>query len=619
MKLRAQLLRAWSGPLPAAAILPAHYPLEVASERTVCEACHVSLRRQRTSARYPRGVVLGRPRVRYVEKQCVRCGRLYRSEEYHRLVPPQGNYAFDLIVVVGLARFREHRQDAEIQQELIARCGWPLPQTTIGELAQTFLDCLAATHFARASQLRKRLEEDGGYALHLDGTCEPGTETVFNLVAGPRGWTLAGAKMAAEEADSITQLLRRCVERFGRPLASMRDLSSQIETAVKEVLGDLPDLICHYHFLENVGTKLCEKPHGQLTAALRRLKIQSALRSLRKDLVRYSKQRARLSAQQLARCLEASESPADLDPLQVRRALTYFVLRWLEDYAADLEGEYFPFDLPSLAFYRRGCRIYDWLAQTTAAADFPHQNLSTLKTIARHLAPLREDAELMAAAERLEKAEALFTELREVLRLTSGPRNVVLRPPGQAETPAKAKALESSLHAWMDALRQRQASEGDAERAADLRTVLGYLEKYKGNLTGHVIPRPGRNEPFVAERTNNLSEHRFAHTKKRLRRKLGTKKLTRSIQAMRAEELLVANLDDPAYLEILCGGNLEDLPAALVEHWEAAQAIRAERRQRTTTHPLPIRKKTIRTEGFLPCLQQAIANLLQLLRGERAA
>jgi hypothetical protein len=104
-----------------------------------------------------------------------------------------------------------------------------------------------------------------------------------------------------------------------------------------------------------------------------------------------------------------------------------------------------------------------------------------------------------------------------------------------------------------------------------------------------------------------------------LRRKLGTKKLTRSIQAMRPEELLVANLDDPVYLEILCGGNLEDLPAAFVEHWEAAQAIRAERRQRTTTHPLPIRKKTIRTKAFLPYLQQAIANLLPLLRGDRAA
>jgi hypothetical protein len=55
LKLRAQLLRAWLGPLPAAAILPVHYPLEVASERTECDACCVPLRRQRTSTRLPAG------------------------------------------------------------------------------------------------------------------------------------------------------------------------------------------------------------------------------------------------------------------------------------------------------------------------------------------------------------------------------------------------------------------------------------------------------------------------------------------------------------------------------------------------------------------------------------
>ena len=43
--------------------------------------------------------------------------------------------------------------------------------------------------------------------------------------------------------------------------------------------------------------------------------------------------------------------------------MTYLALRWLEDYTADLNGEYFPFDLPSLAFYRRGCKLYDWLVE----------------------------------------------------------------------------------------------------------------------------------------------------------------------------------------------------------------------------------------------------------------
>ena len=221
---------------------------------TVCEVCGGPLRRQRSSTRYPLGVMLGEPRVRYVEKKCVRCGKVYRPETYHQLVPPQGNYAFDLIVAVGLARFRQHRQNGEIQAELHSplrtlRCppprstSWPTPSWT----------ALAATHQARAPQLRKRLEEDGGYVLHVDGTCEPGTDTVFNAVAGNRGWTLAGAKMSGEDVKQIAGLLRRCVESFGTPLALVRDLSPQIEAAGKEALPGVLDLICHYHFLENVG------------------------------------------------------------------------------------------------------------------------------------------------------------------------------------------------------------------------------------------------------------------------------------------------------------------------------------------------------------------------------
>jgi hypothetical protein len=534
-------------------------------------------------------------------------------------VPPQGNYAFDLIVGVGLARFRRHRQDGEIQAELEARCGLRLPCSTIGELAHSFLDCLAATHQARSAQLRQRLAEDGGYALHVDGTCEPGTEIVFNAVAGHRGWTLTGAKMAGETAPQIAAVLRRCVEWFGTPLALVRDMSPQIESATKEVLSEIPDLICHFHFLENVGVKLCEKPHAALTACLRRLKTQAALRSLRKDLVRYSKQKTCLSAAQIAGLLQSPTTMADLEPLQVRRAVTYLALRWLEDYQADLQGEYFPFDLPSLAFYRRGCRLFDWLAELTAAADFPPHDLSTLETILRHLRPLREDAALIAAAERMEQAAALFEEVRGLLRLNHAPRGAVRRQPIPAEAAAVAEELQQSLRPWIDRLRQRFAAERDAQQAADLQTVLGYLEKYHDHLLGHVLRRPGYEEPFVVERTNNVSEHRFAHTKQGLRRKLGTQKLARSIQAMRPEELLVANLDDPQYLQILCGGKLENLPAAFAQTWKVGQAIRRARRAAISTHPIPISKKTLRADAFLPRLQQAALAVLRRIRDDRCA
>jgi hypothetical protein len=577
----------------------------------VCDTCQVSLLRRRTSTHYPIGILLGQPRVRLVEKQCPGCHRIYRPEAYPELVPPYGNYAFDLIVQVGLARFLRHRQNYEIQQELDSQWGLWLSCSTIGELAQSFLDYLAATHQAHIRELRECLRNDGGYALHVDGTCEAGSEIVFNAVAGNRGWTLAGCKMATEDTHQIQGLLRRCVEWFGPPLALVRDLSAQIEAAHQQVMPDIPDLVCHYHFLENVGTRLCEKHHAKLFAGLRRLKIGPALRSLRHNLVRHAKEKGSLTPAQIEQVLKTPDKATNVDLVQKRRCLAYLFLAWLEDYGSDLQGEYFPFDLPSLALYRRYHTVHNWLEQTMARTDAPTPAFPTLETIRHHLAPVVEDKEVVAAAQRLEKAATVFDELRHVLRLDNDGHHPLLHQRPVADGSVKARKREEHLQEWTERLYQRRASESDADRTADLTIVLDYLRKYQGKLTGHVIALPDRSTPFIVQRTNNLSEHCFGRTKQGLRRKLGTKNLARYVQAMRPEELLVANLQDPDYLQIICGGSLENLASSFAQNWQAGQTIRLQRRGRMSSHPIPVSKRILRERGFLSNLQQAVAAVTQ--------
>lgn len=616
MKLRFELLRGLPGPLPLACQLPDHYSLEVRSGREACQHCDGRLRRARTSTHHPVGLMLGRPQVRLIHQQCTGCGQADSHEVYRQQVPIGGNYAYDLMVEVGLSRFRDHRQDAEIQNEMYGRWGLWLPVSSIGMLAHSFLDGLGAVHQARASALRRRLAEDGGYALHVDGTCEAGTDVLFAALAGPRGWVLEAGKMTTENTPAISKVVRRCVERFGEPLAVMRDLSTNIKNAIQEVLPETLDLICHYHFLENVGTKLCEKPHAKLTTALRRLKIRPALTSLRKDLVRWSRKGERLSATQISHLLSHPEQIADLDAVALRRFVAYVLLRWLDDFGADLRGEYFPFDLPSLAFYRRGRQLGDLVGQLVALPEFPQRELSTLKTMARHLASLREDAEVVAAAQRLEKAAAMFEELRKVLRLSSQPHERLLRGRSPTESPEVAQKMKERLEQWRDRLRQRNTRERDADKRADQETVLGYLHKYEKELVGHVIKLQGREQPFVVSRTNNLAEHRFGSTKRGVRRKIGVNKLTRYVQAMRSEELLVANLSDPEYVDLVCDGSLANLPAVIAKYWDLAQAIRAERLQSKTDHPMPTSKKQLRNPQLLDSLKQTVMNIVQTVSGK---
>jgi hypothetical protein len=202
-----------------------------------------------------------------------------------------------------------------------------------------------------------------------------------------------------------------------------------------------------------------------------------------------------------------------------------------------------------------------------------------------------EDSELVAVAERLEGAASLLNELRDVLRLSSDGRRPLLHQCSIADGPILAQQREEHLLRWIHQLHNRQALVGNADRAADIATVLDYLQKYYRKLVGHVIVFNNRSEPFVVQRTNNLSERRFANTKQGLRRKLGTKNLARYVQAMRPEELLVENLNDPDYLEIVCGGSLQNLGNSFTENWQAGQTIRSQRRAKTTNHPIPTRKK----------------------------
>jgi hypothetical protein len=104
-----------------------------------------------------------------------------------------------------------------------------------------------------------------------------------------------------------------------------------------------------------------------------------------------------------------------------------------------------------------------------------------------------------------------------------------------------------------------------------------------------------------------------------LRRKLGTKKLARYVQAMRPEEFLVANLQDPDYLQIICGGSLENLSLSFAQNWQAGQTIRSQRKEKTSNHPIPAKRKILRADGFLSKLQQAATNMIQNIMRKGAA
>ena len=117
----------------------------------------------------------------------------------------------------------------------------------------------------------------------------------------------------------------------------------------------------------------------------------------------------------------------------------------------------------------------------------------------------------------------------------------------------------------------------------------------------------------MLDRTNNIPEHRFSKTKTGWRRKLGTKKLTRHLQAARHEEFLVANLDRQDYVNAVYGGSLDNMAFYFSKYYRDALKIRKLRNTREEKNTMPISKKTLRQPGMLQGAVQALGGLFGCL------
>lgn len=559
----------------------------------------MKLRSQRIVTRYPVGILLGRPFLRHHIKKCPACRQEYPYEEINALVPRHGNYAYDIIIEVGLERFQHHRQNKEIQQEIQNLYGLDLPESSITDLANRFLDYLAAVHYGNASAIKHMIKDNGGYVAHFDGTCEGGTDILFTAIDEISGIVLLTSRMPTENVNDIKAFLEKCRKLFGVPLATMRDLSQNISLARNEVFDGVPDFICQYHFLENVGQSLFKKTHQELTKLLRKLKIRPGLKSLRNGLVRRSKNIPSIPAHEFNPFLKHPGKHLQLENAMLRKYMTFFIFRWLDDYCSELKGEYFPFDQPGLAFYRRCVEVYDLLTNLSlASSPLNGREKQTLASIIRVLEPVKHDKNFVTIAQNLEKEVSLFEELREILRFKRVDGKPVLRqrPPGA--TIKDVDHIEERLQEFRRQLHIRIADD-DPVIAKSSSILIDYLDKYSDNLVGHVITLPGSNQEILLDRTNNIPEHCFGKTKTGWRRKLGTKKLTRHLQAARHEEFLVANLEQHDYIDAVYGGSLDNMAYCFSKYCDNSLEIRKLRNNKEEKKTMPISKKTLRQPGIL--------------------
>ena len=420
-------------------------------------------------------------------------------------------------------------------------------------LCDRFLHLLGCLHRRRAPALQAAMQH--GYPLHLDATCDQGRGGLFLCLDGWRGWVLHAARIRSENAAELEPALQVTLDDFGPPLAFVRDLGSAMAKAVAACrTPPTLDLVCHFHFLAAVGGRLMDADHAALRRSLARWKVRSRLRNLLRSVLRQG-----LPASGSAR---ATDLPA--------------LLYWALEGDGGRQPRH-PFGLPHMDFYRR-CLQFGQRADERLPPPRSRSERRILQRASEVLEPVRESAfGLAAVAERLERSQAVFAELRELRRLRHD--ELRGRAPHEPLTVAAGAALLESIAEQVGRHRRQLRRRVQAHRRPGTggghcpeAIVLDYLDRYRDHLFGHPLVRDEEGRVVaVVERTNNPAEHFFSQAKRELRRRLGRAHLARDMQNQPAQVALTANLHDPDYVRILCG-TLDQLPRAFADLVRPGQA-----------------------------------------------
>lgn len=490
-------------------------------------------------------------------------GNVYHSERLRTLTPYRCTYGYDVLVHVGYALFVHSRTEQQIREEL-GRKNVLMSPRQIGYLGQKFIAYLAIAHHDSGQGLKQAMMSRGGYILHIDGTCEADSPHLFTGIDGIAQIVLDNIKLPSEKAELIIPFLQQIKQRYGDPIALVHDMGKGILSAVETVFGGIPDFICHFHFLRDIGKDLFEKEYAVIRNRLKKHKVRPLLRKTLKALAKMAD-----DDPQSVRALAAGIDSGRIDPEAVGKMsglAGYAMVHWVLD-TSELDGYGFPFDCPHFIFYQR----------VKALHGAVNDKLIRNKVLSRLWGPLTkivEDQQLKKAAIEMGKKVQVFKKLRGALSITC-PSKQGLNDDGQE---ADMKSIEEKVK------RFREETLPDPE----YKKMIGQIDKYWSKLFADPITvhSPNGRLEIQPQRTNNILERFFRDLKRSHRRRSGTISLNKTLRHILADTPLVKNLCNREYVKILLNGcnTLEERFAKIDSHMVVAQ-LKAERKNQQRIGP----------------------------------
>ncbi|MCK5784626.1 MAG: transposase [Desulfobacterales bacterium] len=459
-------------------------------------------------------------------------GRVYHSEQLRALTPYRCTYGYDVLVYVGRALFIHSRNEQQIIEDL-GKKNVEISPRQIGFLGKKFIVYLAIAHQQSRQQLKQEMVSRGGYILHLDGTCEGDSPHLFTGIDGIAQIVLDNIKLPSEKAALLIPFFRQIKQQYGDPIALVHDMGKGILSAVNAVFKGIPDFICHFHFLRDIGKDLFEKEYAKIRNRLRKHKIRPLLRQRIKALEKVIGDDPRAVCTLAAGIDSGCIDPAVMDKMPAIAA--YAMIHWTLD-TSELEGYGFPFDCPHLIFYQR----------LKILRDIVENRLIRNRVLSKLWGPLTkivDDPQLKKAGAQMQNKVQTFKNLRKALRIAVPNSNQGLNDDGQE---ADIKSIEEKVKGFRK----------EMEQDKDYSKMIDQIDKYWDKLFADpiTVDTPTGQFNIQPQRTNNILERFFRDIKRRNRKRSGTLSLNKTLRSMLADTPLVKNLDNPDYVTIILDG-----------------------------------------------------------------
>ena len=472
---------------------------------------------------------------------------VYHSQQLRCLTPQRCTYGYDVLVYVGYALFLHNCSEGQIIEKL-ARRNISISQREIGFLGKKFIAYLAIAHQQSRQRLKAHMALRGGYVLHMDGTCEGDSPHLFTGMDGIAQIVLDNIKLPSEKAELLIPFLRQIKRQYGGPIALVHDMGQGILSAVKTVFKGIPDFICHFHFLRDIGKDLFETDYSKIRSRLTKHKIRGVLRQKAKALEKIINDDPK-AVRQLRLSLDNGQmGPSLIKSMPALAA--YTMIHWAFDASDQLDGYGFPFDCPHLIFYQRLKAVHDFVNQYNASGSRSASNNRALLSLWRPLTKIVEDQQLTRAASHMKEKLDSFKKLRKALEIAVPGGKKALNDDG---LDADIKSIEEKIIKFREEI---MADEKLCQKG-EYKKMIEQIDKYWEKLFADPITvnTPNGQITIQPQRTNNILERFFRDFKRGNRKKSGTVSLNRTLRSMLADTPLVKNLDNPEYMKILLDGS----------------------------------------------------------------